>query len=105
VTADLAEGLDVASRLHGLPVARAMEVLEPMLGSTVAPLALDVSRARKAAEIRDRHDHRTRRPVSLGDATLIASVEARDRIATPDPDVLAVAKVEGIAVVRLPPTG
>lgn len=104
-TANLAEGLDVARRVHGLPVERAMEVLEPMLGSTLAPLALDVARAQRAANIRAQYYHRTRRPISLADAILIASAETTDRIATPDPDVLAVAREEGIGAVALPRTG
>ena len=100
-TANLAEGLDVARRLHDLPIARALEVLEPMFGSTLAPLPLDVARARRATEVRAQHYHRTRRPISLADAILIASASTTDRIATPDPDVLTVAKAEGIATVAL----
>ena len=53
-TANLAEALDVSERVHGLPIARAMEVLEPLLEGPVAVLHLDITVARRAAEIRAR---------------------------------------------------
>ena len=79
-TANLAEALDVSQRLYGLPIVR-------------------------AARIRAEHYHRATRPISLGDAILVASATADSRIATADPDVLAVATAEGIATVELPGQG
>lgn len=49
-----------------------------------------------AAEIRAERYHRSTRPISLGDAVLITSAKPGRRIATADPDVLAVAKLEGL---------
>jgi hypothetical protein len=46
--------------------------------------------------------HRASRPISLADAILVASASPGDRIATADPDVLAVAKAEAIATIALP---
>ncbi len=55
--------------------------------------------------IRARHLHRTSRPISLADAILVATAGPGDRIATADPDVLAVAEAEAIATISLPAEG
>ena len=104
-TANFAEALDVAQRVHGLPIDRAMEVLEPLFEDGLAPLPLDLSVARRAARIRASHYHRSTRPVSLADAVLIASCGRADRLATADPDVLAVAEADRIQTVELPGQG
>ncbi len=107
-TTNLAETLDVSQRLYGLPIDRAMEVIEPLAAGalTMLPLATDVAIA--AAAVRARHYHRSRRPISLADSVLIASaIDGLDahRLATADPDVLAVAREERIATVALPGQG
>jgi predicted nucleic acid-binding protein len=104
-TANLAEALDVSARTYGLPIERAMEVLEPLLDGTLATVPLDLVRARRAATIRARHYHRASRPISLADAILVATAGPGDRIATADPDVLAVAKAEAVATLTLPSQG
>jgi predicted nucleic acid-binding protein len=104
-TANLAEALDVSARTYGLPVERAMEVLEPLLDGTLGSVSLDVDRARRAASIRARYYHRSARPISLADAILVASAGPGDRIVTADPDVLAVARAEAIATLALPSEG
>lgn len=104
-TANLAEALDVSQRVHGLPVDRAMAVLEPLFETTLGVRPLDLAIARGAAVIRARHYHRSSRPISLADAILIASAGPGARIATADPDVLAVALAEGIGTVALPGQG
>lgn len=101
-TANLAETLDVLERLHGLPISRTAEVLDPLLDGPVASVSLDLATARRAAELRARHYHRSLRPLSLADAVLVASAQPGDRIATADPHVLAVAKAEGLEPVELP---
>jgi predicted nucleic acid-binding protein len=104
-TANLAETLDVSQRRHGLSIARAMEILEPLLEDALTAVPLDAPVARRAAELRAKHYHRTRRPISLADAVLIASAKPGDRIATADRDVLAVTKAEKLASVALPEQG
>ena len=104
-SANLAETLDVSQRAHGLPIARAMEVLDPLLGDLMKVIPLDADVARAAAEMRSRHYHRSTRPISLADAVLLASAKGEDRIATSDPDVLAVAETEGIETLVLPGQG
>lgn len=101
-TANLVETLDVSQRVHRMPIDRVMETLEPLFEASVALIPLDPLIARRAAEIRARRYHRVDCPISLADAVLLASARAGDRVATPDPDVLAVARAEGIVTVELP---
>ena len=104
-TANLAEALDVTQRIHRLPIDRAMEVLDSLLAGPLAARALDLPTAHRAALIRSRQYHRSSRPISLADAILLALAGPDDRIATADPDVLAVAHDEGISSVDLAPQG
>lgn len=104
-TANLAETLDVAARRHGLAVSDAMEIIDPLLDGPLTAIPLDAGLAQRAAEIRANHYHRSKRPISLADAVLIASARPGDRLATADPDVLAVAKVEGLTSIALPEQG
>ncbi len=104
-TANLAEALDVSQRVHGLPIPRAIEILEPLFEGSLRANVLDLDVARRAAVIRARHYHRSSRPISLADAVLIASAGSGDRIATADPDVLAVARAERLESVVLPGQG
>jgi predicted nucleic acid-binding protein len=104
-TANLAEAPDVSQRVHGVPIERAFEVLEPLLEGPLAAISLDIHVAHRAAQIRATHYHRASRPISLADAVLIASAGEGDRIATADPDVLAVASAENIRTVSLPGQG
>ena len=97
-TANLAEALYVSERLAALPVARAMQVLDPLFSGVMTEVPLDTRRARRAAEIRVAHSSR---PISLADAILIASAGSDDVIATADPDVLVVAEAEQLGTVRL----
>ena len=82
-----------------------MEVLDPLLTTSVTWVAVDLGVARRAAELRARHDHRERRPISLSDALLLAAAGADTRIATADPDVIAIAHAESIDVIELPSQG
>ncbi len=104
-TANLAEALDVTQRVHGLPIPRAVEIIEPLFEGSLTPIFLDFDVARRAAEIRARYYHRSSRPISLADAVLIASAKRGDRIATADLDVLAVASAEELGSVALPGQG
>ncbi len=104
-TANLAESLDVSQRVHGLPMSSAMEVLEPLLEGPLSAVSLDLPTARRAAEIRARHYHRSTCPISLADAVLLATARPGDRLATADPDVLAVAHREEIEPLALPEQG
>jgi predicted nucleic acid-binding protein len=102
-TANLAEALDVSARVHGLPIARACDVLDPLFETSLIAVDLDRDIARRSADARARHDLRTSRAISLADAILIASAGSGDRIATADAALLAVAEAEGRTTIGLPP--
>jgi len=104
-TVNLAEALDVSQRIGGLPVSRALELLDPLFDGLVAMRLLDLTVARRAAVLRARHYQRSTRPISLADAVLLASAGSADRIATADPDVLAVARAEHLGSFALPGQG
>lgn len=99
---NLVEVLDVSQRVHGVAVTRSWSLLEPMVGQTMAVLSLEIDTALRAAQLRVAHYHGRRCPISLADCVLLASAGAADRIATPDPDVLAVAGRESIQTLTLP---
>ena len=101
-TANLVEVLDVTQRMRNVPVARTMEILEALLAGPLTAVPLETATARRAAELRAAYYHRSSRPISFADAVLLASASEGDRIATADPDVLVVARSEGIQTIELP---
>lgn len=104
VTANLAEAIDVAHRVHGRAIEDVRSALEPLfLANVLSALASEEPDAWFAAEIRGRHYDRRKRALSLADCFLLAhALAAHDRIATADPPVAEVARAEGIDVVALP---
>ncbi len=99
-TVNLAETVDVLSRRVGRE--RAADALAPLLEGPVARLiALDADRAWRVGELRARHYHRTRRPVSLADCALLACAEPGDSIATLDAMLVAMAADEHVDTVEL----
>jgi PIN domain nuclease of toxin-antitoxin system len=104
-TANLVEVFDVAERVHGLPVPRVSDVIDGLFAGSLSVVHLDEHLARRAAELRVEHYHRSRSPLSLADVILLASAQDGDRIATADPDVLATATTLGIETVELPSQG
>jgi predicted nucleic acid-binding protein len=101
-TANLVETYEVSERRYGVPIARSAEILEPLFDLALRTVPLDRVIARRAAEMRAKHYHRAKRPISLADAILLASAESGDTIATADPDVLAIAALEGVPTTELP---
>ncbi len=104
-TANLAEALDVSTRVYGLSLAQALETIEPLFEGSLEEIPLDGARARRAAAIRSTHYHRRDRPISLGDSILLASGSSGDRVATADRHVLELAAIEGLEPVALPSQG
>ena len=95
---NLAEAADHLARLRGIEVGRtraAVEVLELRVRAT------ELEHGWRAGELRAKHYHRSRRPLSLGDCLLLAAVGADDRLATADPHVLATAEQEQLAWIAL----
>lgn len=101
-TVNLAEALDRLHRRYGLPSSRTRPVIEALTDEALALVPLVPATAWRAAEIRAAHYHRTRCPLSLADAVLVASAGGDDRIASSDRSVLQVATREGIKVTALP---
>ncbi len=95
VSANIAEVCDVLARKLAVPEESARTVvarLEALV--TVRPVELDA--ARRAGWIRSRRYHRTRAPISLGDALLLGAAGDEDRVLTSDAALLRVAAAEGI---------
>jgi predicted nucleic acid-binding protein len=63
--------------------------------------ATERAHAWRAAELRVKHYHGTRRPLSPGDCLLLAMATEEDRVATADPHVLATAEEEQIEWIAL----
>ncbi len=100
-TLNLAEAIDRLERRYGLEVERTRPVIEGLLVKSLVLLPLGPAQAWRAGEIRAAHYHRSRCPISLADAVLVASVPAGGRIASSDGPLLAVAANEGIDTVAL----
>ncbi len=105
-TANLAEVFDSVARRAGHSHARIADVIEPLLEGPLKPMTVDIPLARRAAELRTAHYHRKHQPLSLADCVLLAAASGpKDKIATSDSDVLAVAAELGIETIALPPSG
>lgn len=100
-TLSLAEAVDRLQRRYGLTSERTRPVIEGLLDETLTLVALDPHEAWRAGEIRACHYHRTRCPLSLADAVLIASAGTDRRIASADYHLLTVAASEGVPVTVL----
>jgi predicted nucleic acid-binding protein len=101
-TLNFAEAIDQLKRRYDLEIERTRPIIEGLLAENLTLLALGPTQAWRAGEIRAAHYHRSRCPISLADAVLVASASAGGRIASSDGPLLTVAMSEGIATVALP---
>ena len=101
-TLNLAEAIDRLRRRYGLEIERTRPVIEGLLAKSLTLLPLGPAQAWRAGEIRAAHYHRSRCPISLADAVLVASARAGGRIASSDGPLLTVAASEGTATIVLP---
>jgi predicted nucleic acid-binding protein len=101
-TLNLAEAIDRLKRRYDLEIERTRPVIEGLLEKSLMLLPLGPPQAWRAGEIRAAHYHRSRCPISLADAVLVASAPAGARIASSDGRLLTVAASEGIATAALP---
>lgn len=99
---NLAETIDIALRVHGVPRARLVAEMTALNRSALEVVDCDEARAARAGELRARHYRRRDCPVSTADCVLVASTAPGDAIATSDGPVLEVARAEGVAVIPLP---
>lgn len=104
VIVNLAEAVDIAERVHGLPNADIRGALEPLfLGSVLAAAVSGEPQAWLAAEVRAAHYHQKRCALSMADCFLLAhALTDGGAIATADPPIATVARGEGLTVVALP---
>jgi predicted nucleic acid-binding protein len=100
-TLNLAEAIDRLKRRYDLEIERTRPVIEGLLAKSLMLLPLGPAQAWRAGEIRAAHYHRSRCPISLADAVLVASAPAGGRIASSDGPLLSVAASEGIAIAAL----
>jgi PIN domain nuclease of toxin-antitoxin system len=101
-TLNLAEAVDRLKRRYDLEIEQTRPVIEGLLESSLMLLPLGPVAAWRAAEIRATDYHRSRCPISLADAALLASVPTDGRIASSDGALLEVAAREGVATTALP---
>ncbi len=99
---NLAEALDVLQRVQGIPRERLQILTTPLVGERMTLVGIDERIARDAADIRARHYHRTRAPISLADCILIAATGESDTLATADGPLIRVAEAEKVQVRSLP---
>jgi predicted nucleic acid-binding protein len=101
-TLNLAEAIDRLKRRYSLEIEQTRPVIEGLLAKSLTLLPLGPAQAWRAGEIRAAHYHRSRCPISLADAVLVASAPAGGRIASSDGVLLGVAASEGVATAALP---
>ncbi len=100
---NIAEVFDVTTRRHRIARQRVQAIVDPLFEGPIAPIAVDLDLARRAAELRESHYHRSTRSLSLADTILLAAARpGKDRIAAADRDILAVAGKIGIETIELP---
>jgi uncharacterized protein with PIN domain len=101
---NLAECVDVLSRIHGLAENEIRRVIDPLiLGGAVSTVVSQDRNAWTAASLRSRHYDRKTSPLSLADCFLLAHALDREcLIATSDGPLATAARAEGVAVVALP---
>ena len=99
---DGGDALDVLQRVQRIPRERLDEITLPLVGERMTLVAINEQIARTAADIRARHYHRTRAPLSLADCILLAATGESDILATADGPLLQVAEAEHVNVKQLP---
>jgi len=99
---NLAEVIDSLTRHQRLSESALRAVFNPLLGSSLTVLRTDAEHAWRAGLLRARYFHRSRRPLSVLDCTLLAYAGDYDSIVTSDRALIATAREESIAVEPVP---
>jgi uncharacterized protein with PIN domain len=104
VIVNLAEAIDVTTRVHGVSAELIRSAIEPLLLSNALSAAVSGEpEAWLAAELRARHFDRKAHALSLADCFLLAhALTDGAAIATADPAVAGVAGAEDVELVALP---
>jgi predicted nucleic acid-binding protein len=98
-----AEVVSRVSRFSGEPAEEVVAKMQVWFDAGLRCVPLGWDRARRAAELRSVHYHRTRCAVSLADCGAIALAEQLDaELVTSDAAMIKVARAEGVAVLPVP---
>ena len=102
-TANLAETVDQLVRVFGRPTDDVHADLALLVHAGLEVVPVDANIGLAAGDLRARHYHRERCPVSLADCLAAATALSReDPLATADPTLAAVVRAEGGDIVPLP---
>jgi len=93
---NLAEAIDVCSRVHRMAQKDVDAAVAPLLAQTIRVLAPGIEDARRAAAIRVSHYRPRTCELSIADCFLLAAPDSGDSLCTVDPPVLRVADELGI---------
>jgi PIN domain nuclease of toxin-antitoxin system len=99
---NLAEAVDVLARTHGQDLAASRRQVRQLVVVSLHVEPVTEQHAWTAAAYRTRHYERRTQAVSLADCVLLAAAEPGDGVATADPAVARVARLESIRLVALP---
>ncbi|MGH3025859.1 MAG: PIN domain-containing protein [Gaiellaceae bacterium] len=100
---NLAEAIDVSSRVHDLEPGVVRDALGALiLSNQVRVIVADEESAWRAAELRQRYYAKETCELSLADCFLLGAAGPNDQIATADAPAAQVARAQGIGVVPLP---
>lgn len=99
---NLSEVVDVLVRVEGRSAEELRATLPMVVEGIVAVIDVDSRVAWRAGELRARHYHRSRSPLSLADCHLLAAAGPGDSIVTGDRPLARAAEKEGVEVVLLP---
>lgn len=103
VVANLAEAVDICSRIHGLDQRAIRQALDPILGDSLTVIVSADAEAWQAAALRSAYYDRQTSALSLADCLLLAHATlSGDAIATSDPPLAEAARAEGVDVEPLP---
>jgi len=100
---NLGEVVDVLARHRGLGLAAITEKLNWLEAGGLEVVAVDGRTGRLAGELHARHDDRATRAVSMANCLALATASLLgERLATSDPHLAEVARIEGSEVIALP---
>lgn len=104
VVFNLAEAIDISSRVHGLRDDEVRQAVEPLvLGGSLSILTSADREAWAAANLRGKHYEKRSRALSLADCFLLAhALDHAWSIATADPPLAQAARAEGVEIFPLP---
>ena len=98
---NLAETIDVLGRVAKLDGARIRATFVPLLETAIGTVEVDQAMAWQAADLRRRHYHARRSPLSLADCVCLAAAARESAIATADGALARAGRAEKIEVIAL----